>query len=95
MQTVERFTAWCACPSCDYVVCHLWREPKPAPVLGSYEAELQGVLESLQHQHEFSVQLHAAINGVKAPKAVPQLPSDESSFEVIRICRCGHEWGQG
>lgn len=19
----------------------------------------------------------------------------ESSFEVIRICRCGHEWGQG
>lgn len=25
---------------------------------------------------------------------IPPKPVDESMFEVIRICKCGNEWGQ-
>lgn len=101
MQTVERFTAWCPCPSCDYVACHLWREPKPAPTLADVKAYQARRAEAIE-DNGVETSTISTFGGtvVRVDEFIPGFtesePVDrESNFEVIRICRCGHEWGQG
>lgn len=79
------FTAWASCPSCGSYECHAIRPPKPAPS----EAELI----AWERDRE-TVEIHTF--GYARPRVVreyPPRPVDESAFEVVRTCRCGHEWG--
>lgn len=79
------FTAWASCPSCGAYECHAIRPPNPAPTadeLTTWERNRQTV-EMLAW-------------GERAPRRIhvdPPPPVDESRYDVVRICRCGHEWG--
>lgn len=82
MSTCERFTAYCPCPRCGLVACHRLREPKPAPA---------GPVEP---PHEVVAVYPWGIVRPVRTRHVRAGAVDESRFEVIRICECGHEWGQ-
>lgn len=76
MAVVERFEAWCHCPSCGRLDCHLIREPSDyePQLVASFVVELWGVLEPVRRDVFDAV--------------------DERRFEVVRMCKCGREWGQ-
>ncbi|MBJ8342798.1 hypothetical protein JGU71_28300 [Antrihabitans sp. YC3-6] len=78
--TIERFTAWAMCPRCKSVDCHSIRPPKPA-------LDPDDVAE-WEADH---VTMHGWNGFIRH---IPPKPLDESVFEVIRICKCGKEWGQ-
>jgi len=79
------FEAVVICPRCHLVDVHQMRAPNPAPT----DAEIAR-WEREHTTHEVRQW------GVAKPVRVihdPPRPVDESVYEVIRICRCGHEWG--
>lgn len=78
MQTVERFTAWCACPDCSLVDCHRMREPR---------TRSQSTVMRTRRLPGGEVVVFNDFSHVYA--------DETETFEVIRMCRCGHEWGQG
>lgn len=77
--TIERFTAWAMCPRCKSIDCHKMREPRLS------DREL---VEAWEANHV----TYRGYGGLV--KHVPPRPVDESMFEVIRICKCGEEFGQ-
>ncbi len=79
MMTAEQFTAWSMCPSCKLVDCHSLRQPR------SYDPH-----DPLQVAFDKIVMMQW-INGFGLEH---MSPSQEQAYEVIRTCRCGHEWGQ-
>ncbi len=85
MRPVERFTAVVKCPSCGHTDCHRMRDPRPAPTAAD--------LSRWEHEHlTHEIQRWGAKEFVALIDDPPR-PADESGYEVIRICRCGHEWG--
>ncbi len=86
MSGIEPFTAVAKCPSCGHIDYHRMRDPHPAPSPSELERwEREHVTNEIQRW------------GTGQPVAVihnPPRPIDESVFEIIRVCRCGHEWGQ-
>ena len=79
------FTAWASCPSCGAYECHAIRPPKPAPTtadLIAWERDRQ-TSEMYAWGKRVPVRVHDD----------PPPPVDESIYEVVRICGCGHEWG--
>lgn len=79
----ERFTAWAMCPRCKFVDCHLMREPKRFDPTIANIAVTPDVVR-------FMAWGGKVIHEVE----VAPYPHDESMYEVIRICKCGSEWGQ-
>ena len=76
MAVVERFEAWCECPSCGRLDCHLIREASDyePQVVSSFEVATWGELK---------------------PRRIDLFDrTDERGFEVVRMCKCGREWGQ-
>lgn len=78
------FTAWLNCPRCGLYECHKMRPPRPAPTVT--ELEEWGRIAERHEVHAFGGAVVRVIED-------PPRPVDESVYEVIRICRCGHEWG--
>lgn len=75
----DRFTAWAMCPKCERVECHGLRAPKP------FDPD-DPVHRALEKLH-----MTLRMDGIDRDKPSP---SQEASYEVIRQCSCGHEWGQ-
>lgn len=82
--TVQTFTAVAECPRCRLLEVHRMRNPKPAPS----DAEL-----AAWEQDRDTVTIQSFGGSVLTIDNPPR-PRDESQFEVIRVCQCGHEWGQ-
>ena len=82
----EPFTAYVACPSCGLYACHQIRTPKPTPTA----AELREWEHTVERMEACDFQGRVTILYEDPPR-----PVDESVFEVVRICECGHEWGMG
>ncbi|WP_306365455.1 hypothetical protein [Nocardia sp. CC227C] len=86
MTTTERFTAASACPACKTVAVHALRTPRDdyADRLAAWENDVEVQEDAVW-----------AWGGEVVRRIVtPPAPVDETQFEVIRICQCGHEWGQ-
>lgn len=81
----QPFTAWVSCPTCGRHECHAIRSPRPAPT----PAELA----EWERTHDTEVVYVWGRREPVATRHTPPRPVDESGFEVVRICRCGHEWG--
>jgi len=77
--TAERFTAWCLCPSCGRLDCHGLRVPAPFDPTNPLHVALD------------QITMYGWVAGLGLNKLSP---SQEADYEVIRTCRCGHEWGQ-
>ena len=83
--TGPRFEAYTECTKCGRLDHHLLREPKPAPS----EADMA---EWHRTSETFTIEQWGS--GVARTETWPPPPVDESQFEVVRICKCGNEWGQ-
>lgn len=83
---LRRFEAYSECPKCGRLDHHLLREPNPAPT----EAEMQ----EWEQRREFVEIRTFGSHAVRRDEVGPPPPVDESQFEVIRICKCGNEFGQ-
>ncbi|MGN2642183.1 hypothetical protein ACTD5D_39670 [Nocardia takedensis] len=81
----DPFTAIARCPRCGRVEVHKMRSPKPAP-----RPEVIAEWERTHTTNE--IREWGNPNPVRI-RYDPPRPVDESVFEVIRMCRCGHEWG--
>lgn len=79
------FTAVATCPSCHRTDVHKMRSPKPAPTAAE--------IADWERNHETQRIRRWGDNRTMRVIHVPPRPVDESVFEVIRVCRCGHEWG--
>lgn len=84
MTTTRKFEAWVSCPRCARFAMHDFRLPKPAPTEADIEA-WEAIVDRIE-----VVQWGG---GVVRVYEDPPRPVDESEFEVIRTCMCGHEWG--
>lgn len=82
---LPKFTAWAECPACGRHECHAMRPPRPAPTAEE--------LAAWQRDHTTQEVRAFGRLGAVAVRHCPPPPVDESTAEVIRICRCGHEWG--
>lgn len=85
---VPPFEACSACPKCDLLAVHLWREPRILPPrdLGLDDALAAGMSKSY-------LEFHILIQRSQQLRAF--FVYDESRFSVVRQCAgCGHEWGQ-
>lgn len=94
MHTAQ-FTAWCHCPCCDRYDCHRMRTPHAVDkwdILQYEAAHAQWEAEGYDH-HRIVTFGGATVTDIYTP-ARPVKPVDESHFDVIRICQCGHEFGQ-
>ncbi|WP_280371124.1 hypothetical protein [Nocardia wallacei] len=81
----EPFTAVTTCPQCHLLDVHKMRSPKPAPTAAEMQAWRDRVTTTeVKLFGGRTVRTHYS----------EQPPRDESAYEVVRICRCGHEWGQ-
>lgn len=88
------FTAVAWCPKCGDIGVHWLDEPMGSPTpeeWRNYNRQLDVYLASpmteIQNFQGETIRQHHS-----SPK--PLLPHDESTFEVIRICKeCGHRWG--
>lgn len=82
----KRFEAYTDCPKCGQLDYHLLRAPKPPP------ADIE-----MQHWRDRQATAEVQTWGSYSTRTIdtsPPPPVDESQFEVIRICKCGNEWGQ-
>jgi hypothetical protein len=79
MATAEQFTAWAMCPACELFDYHGLRVPKP------FDATDAG------HVAFEKIMMMQWVCGIGLDR---MSPSQEATYEVIRTCRCGHEWGQ-
>ena len=84
-QTPPPFTAWVNCPRCGVYECHKMRNPRPAPTA----AELEEWGRTVDRTEITAFGRRDAVRVIENPPR----PVDESIYEVVRICRCGHEWG--
>lgn len=84
VHAAERFTAAAECPACHRVDFHKMREPHPAST-----AEELAHWERERRTYEVRKFDGSLVRIIEEPSR----PIDESVFEVIRVCRCGHEWG--
>lgn len=86
LETPKRFEAYTNCPKCGRLDYHLLRAPKPPPS----DAEMRAWRDC-----RTTAEIHQFGRGViRTVDTSPPPPIDESTFEVIRICKCGHEFGQ-
>lgn len=83
--TPPPFTAWVACPACGRYDCHLIRPPRPAPPADEMAA--------WDRDHLTEVVYRWGESDPVRTRTDPPRPVDESAYEVVRTCRCGHEWG--
>lgn len=97
---VPAFEACTACPQCQHLSVHTWREPRVIP---PKQVDAQGIDQThkmwlLPQLNEFRDRV-AAVHGLpkrEPPKVWVYFPGDESRYTVIRQCHeCDHEWGQG
>ncbi|KXF56161.1 hypothetical protein AXA44_02705 [Rhodococcus sp. SC4] len=88
----EPFTAWAMCPQCDRIACHSIRRPKipTAAEVAAWREQCDDIVHETT-----SIQSWGGGGPVRSVTTnLPPEPVDESDYEVIRICNCGHEWGQ-
>jgi hypothetical protein len=93
--TAPAFTAWCQCPRCDLIDCHRMRAPHMVDkweMLQYQAAHAQWEADGYEH-HTIRSFDGTLVREVYHP-APPPRPRDESEYEVIRTCQCGHEFGQ-
>lgn len=85
---IAQFEACTACPSCELLAVHGWREPRILPPCefdrdAAMSAGLSGLNPACQQLMESGGPIRF------------YFVHDESRFSVVRQCAgCGHEWGQ-
>jgi hypothetical protein len=85
MAHLRKFEAWVSCPRCARFAMHDFRLPKPAPTVEEIEA-WEAIVDRIEVMG-FGL-------GLVRVYEDPPRPVDESEFEVIRTCKCGHKWGE-
>ncbi|MDH6282861.1 hypothetical protein [Prescottella agglutinans] len=100
---VPRFEACSACPKCDHLAVHGWREPRAIPpreveiplgVVGPTGEPSLSVIPILARFYE-SMLPPGIDRTPRTRKVLAYFVADESRFAVVRQCGgCGHEWGQ-
>lgn len=94
--TAERFMAVTPCPSCGTWAVHYMRRPRTASpedraAYTAALAEWQRIEDNDRTEMKcWGGGTFRVVQRVPPPKPL----DDESPYEVIRICRCGQEWGQ-
>jgi hypothetical protein len=103
----DQFEARTHCPSCGAYELHAMRWPKPAPSAAEVEAwevrrreffeDKRG--EIARATERIDIMSFGYINPIRtitnAPTfREPKPDASEAEYTTIRICECGHEWGQ-
>jgi hypothetical protein len=92
----NQFEAWAECPKCEAFAVHAIRAPKTFPPSRGEIASWEARFEAEERRQVRSVAWYGGGTPVRVVKVKfdEPYPFDETPFDVIRVCECGHEWGQ-